>query len=160
MNVPETRMQFSAIAARLLREAAIFFLERGPAFYRVWPGEKLFKFLAFQWLAGCLILARDGRDIRGALIWWPDDSSRILEREMAGDYHFAWQLPAEAGDAILLGDVIATDNNSLSRLVQMASERRPDWKMRRIFTHRRGRLVELKPRAIERFLHGIRPVHS
>jgi hypothetical protein len=158
----EVNMTAFQVGALMLRRVAIFCLTHGGLLHRDWTGDKLFKYLAFQWLNGCLFIAREGEEIAGVMIVWPDGAADVLRRQEAGELHFAWLAPRE-GDALMVADVIVSKNFStrqvMTRLVQMASARWPDWKMRRIFTHRRGKLVELAPRMLTRFFHG-RTQHS
>lgn len=157
MNAPD----FSrTAAAQLLRELAIFCLCHGGKLYRGWTGKKLFEYLAFQLLTGGLVFYAPEGEVLGILVAWRDSKDEILRREAAAEPHFNWQVPARNGDSFMVADVIARDGDSIFRLLQMASARWPDWKMRRVFTHRRGRLVELPRAHIERWLRGFTPGHT
>lgn len=151
-------MSATQFMAARIRKLALFCLARGAGCYAGWTGEKIFKYLAFQWFTNGLFVCTEGKAIGGVLIAWPASAERILQREVAGDFHFAWEKPVD-GDALMIADVIA-NKRSASRLVQMASAQWPDWKMRRLFTHRRGRLVELQPRAIERWIAHVSSFNS
>lgn len=140
--------------ADFLRSISIFCIEHGGDLYADWSGEKVFKFLAFHWLQGGLFVAREGVEIRAVMVAWRDATEEIFRREREDEPHFEWKEPPAAGDAILMGAVIARDKDSILRLVQLASARWPDWKMRRLFTYRRGELHELAPAAIERLARG------
>lgn len=156
-----SQQKLSAIAGTV-RDVAVFCIQFGGHLYAGWPADRLFKYLSFQLLNNCLVVARVP-DIAGIFIAWPDYAAEIQRRQAAGEYAFAWRPPVRGGDAYMIADVIVNqDENVLSRLVQMASERWPDWKMRRIYTHRRGKLIELSKIAVHKFLvhHGRRPIHS
>ena len=142
---------FVAVAAEL-RQVAVFCLAHGARCYPGCPPDRVFRYLAFQRLTGGLVVCRQGPDIEGVLIAWPTTTAETLRRAAAGEFHFNWRPPAPGGDALMIADVISLRRrDSVFRLLQMASARWPDWKMRRLFTHRSGRLVEIAPRLAERF---------
>lgn len=138
----------------MIRDIAIFCLAHGGHLYAGWNATKLFKYLSFQWLSGNMAVVHEGPDIAGVFIAWRDFVSEIKRRERAKEFHFNWQLATDGGDALMIADVIVKkEGDNLTRLLQLASATWPDWKMRRLFTHRRGELVEISPAAARRFLH-------
>jgi hypothetical protein len=140
--------------ALIIRDVAIFCLTYGGHLYAGWDATKLFKYLSFQWLSGNVVLVHDGAEIAGVFVAWRDFASEIARREHAKEFHFNWRSNIEGGDALLIADVIVNkQGNNLTRLLQLASATWPDWKMRRLFTHRRGELVELAPAVTARFFH-------
>ena len=160
------------LLARRLHQTAVFCLTHAPKLYVGWTGEKVFKWLAFQLLTGGLVVV-GSRDIEGVLIAWPDSAEEILRRERTGEFHFNWRrpMPMAEADALLIADVIVKSSahfgksEIVSRLVQKATARWPDWKLRRIFTHRSkphgpDTLVELTPRLIKRFLAHVQALHT
>lgn len=148
-----TKLHLESLAL-LIRDLAIFCLTHGGRIYDGWTGETLFKYLSFQWLNGNVVVIHDGPDIAGIFMAWHDFAADILRREKEGKYHFAWRAPVDAGDALMVADVIVPKgSDGLTRLLQLASAKWPDWKMRRVFTHRRKKLVELQPTVLAHFLH-------
>ncbi len=146
--------------ANKVRQLAVFCLLHGGHLFRNWSGEKLFKYLAFHWFSGQLLWTRDvDGEIDGVFIAWPDFASEILRREQSGDFHFNWRAGIGAGgDALMIADVIIDAHGrdareTRDRLLQAASARWPDWKMRRLFTHRRCRLTELSHATVARLFH-------
>jgi hypothetical protein len=157
-----TAQQSRIVAAMKVRELALFCLASGRHLFGDWTGEKLFKYLAFQWMTGQLLWLRgDDGEIAGVLIGWREFAAEILRRG-PGD-HFNWSPGVDGGDALMIGDVIVRKSESgkagLTRLLQLASARWPDWKMRRVFTHRRHKLVELRPAVLARLFHE-QPHHT
>lgn len=159
--------------AQQVREAAVFCLEHGAKLFAGWSGDKLFRYLAFLWLTNCLFIERaPGNEIIGVLSAWPDVADEILQRERNGEFHFNWRQPRviEDSDAFMLADIVvsksAIENRQskiiLTRLVAQATAQWPDWKLRRVFTYRRGRLVEItQPTAkLERFCAHVVPQNS
>jgi hypothetical protein len=145
--------------AMKIRELAIFCLTHGAKLYTGWTGEKLFKYLAFQWFSGNLVWYRDDEaNLAGVFIAWRDSVVKIEPHLGTSEYLFNWGPTDVFGDALTIGDVIVKHRDGLTRLLQLASARWPDWKMRRLFTHRRGELVEISPAAARRFFHE--PKHS
>src|SRR5829696_1558590 len=106
----ETKMSASRTCnteslALVIRNVAIFCLTNGGHLFSDWSGEKLYKYLAFQWLSGQLIWLRDDEgEISGVLIAWREFASEIL-RKGPGD-HFNWRPGVDGGDALMVGDVI------------------------------------------------------
>ena len=150
--------------AGLIRQIVCFCLQHGARLYRDWPADRIFKYFAFHFLTGDLLVTFEGTEIAGALIGWRECAATIEERHLKKEYHFNWQVPTDGGDALMIGDVIIDTRRPdagavRTRLLQEASARWPDWKKRRLFTHRRGRLVELSQAAIARFFHE-QPIHS
>lgn len=145
--------------ALTIKSLVLFCLEHGGGLYAGWSVEKLYRYFTFHLFNGQIVWATDGPDIDGVLIAWPDSAEAILRRQRSGEAHFAWRLEPHGYDALMFGDVVVRSprkKKSASRLLQMASARWPDWKMRRLFTHRRGKLHELSPAAVRKLIaHGL-----
>jgi hypothetical protein len=138
------------LTAQYIHDVAVFCLTHGGHLYREYPAERVFKYLAWHFTAGNLAVSFEGEHISGVIIAWKDSAEEIRQRGRRGQPQFNWQLPATSGDAYMIGEVIAKDKTGLTRLLQLASATWPDWKMRKLFTYRRKKLVELS-RSGQRF---------
>ena len=146
-----------AEATRFVRGLHAFALDHGGACYDGWPHDLVFRYLAWQFCARqiCVVHDRASIELAGFLVLWPDDSTQIRYREAEGLPHFDWQLRS-GGDSYILAEVIVREGDrgwAVRRLGELAARRWPDWKLRRLFTWRRGRLVELNPAAVARCFH-------
>lgn len=153
-----------AEVGRLIRELQQFAGAFGGAwFFRDWPADTVFRYLAFHWCARQIVIVREAGRLAGYLVMWPADIEQIRQRELVGAPHFDWRI-ASGGDAYILADVVtapwARPGGAVRRLEQLATAQWPDWKLRTIYTWRRGRLIELRPAALERFLHGQPPLST
>lgn len=157
--------------AGLIREVVCFCLRHGGQIYRGWNAGTIFRYFAFHFMSEDLLVTFDGAsgtghgEIAGVFIGWREFARSIEERERNKEFHFNWRLPPEGGDALMIGDVIIDPHGrdaraTRTRLLQEASARWPDWKMRRLFTHRRGRLVELSHAAVLRLFVSATPAYE
>jgi len=141
------------LAARV-REIAVFIIRHkgtSPFVDRVIEdGRVYFRYLAFHYLAGNIFVVRNGAKLAGVCIAWPDRSQDIEARAAKGEPQFAWRPAVIPGDAIMLGEVVGRRVHGYGWR-KLALERWPDLPLRRIFTHRRGELVELNYAAVKRF---------
>jgi hypothetical protein len=108
----------------------------------------VFKYIAHHALAKTLFLCRDGRKIAAVGVAWPLTVKELFRRNRVKQPQFDWKALPEPGNALLIGPVIGT-RKYLVKLWRVALNRWPF--IRRIFTYRRGRLVELHLRTMERF---------
>lgn len=161
---PQHAFRPDQATADFIHDVCIFCLSHGGHLYRDWPASTIYRYLAFHFVSGGLIVLIEREEIAGVFIAWREFASWIEQRELKREHHFNWQLPPEGGDALMIGDVIIDTHGqncrgTRTRLLAEASARWPDWKMRRLFTHRRGgsatglKLVELSHAAIARLFH-------
>lgn len=145
--------------ARRVRELAIFIIRnkgRSPFMdQQVEDGRRFFRYLAFHYLAGNVLIVRQGAKVAGVAIAWPERVRDIEERARLGEAQFDWRPAVSGGDAVMLAEVVGSRGHGFGWR-KLALERWPDLHERRIFTHRRGKLVELHYATIKRFCRGRR----
>ena len=149
-------------AVRALTEFAV---GEGGACFKGWTFDKVFRYLAFHALSQHLAADLDAAGhVRGLMVAWPTSAAEIRRREAAGEPYWHWELPKPGGDAVMLAEVIAArgvtraqrgqEKQIIGRLADAAMRRSPDWKSRKFFTWRHGRLHSLSWATITRFLYG------
>lgn len=137
------------------REICAFCIARRSAkvFANDTDGRIFFRYVTFQLLSGNVLVVRQGGQISGVAFVWPERAADVLAREARGEEHFNWRPPVVGGDAVVIGQVIGTRTASFGWR-KLAVQRWPDFHARRLFTWRRGKLVELCGKAVKRFCRG------
>jgi len=134
--------------ADAVKEVAVFMIARGKKFFNGWKAPVIFKYVAWHFLCGNLFVVRDHGAIAAAGIAWPTTVNDIYWRDHERLAQFDFTVP-QSGEALLVAEVVGSPSACL-KLWQLAMNRWPH--IRRIFTYRRDKLVELHLATIERFL--------
>lgn len=116
-------------------------------------GRIFFRYVTWHLLAGNVLVVRQQGKISGVAFVWPERAADVLERAKTGEPQFNWRQPVQGGDAVMIGQVIGTRTASYG-FRKLCLQRWPEFHARRMFTHRRGKLVEMPAALIKRFCRG------
>jgi hypothetical protein len=134
-------------------EITRFFLMRRGRCFEGWTRDKVAKYVLVNAVYRNVFVALDRFGLIGAAaILWPNDAATIKAIAEAGQPQFTWSPTPRDGDSILIADV-AGDRRLISQILKqvMAVAAPPAIFQKRIFTYRRGKLVELSWPTILRF---------
>ncbi len=124
----------------------------GPVF-KTWPREKVWTYVGFcSTRRMCAVAIEKGRIVTVAF-GWPAWGEHVEARAAAGAPEFTWSNPIQGGDSIFIAEVIG-DRRHLRTLYDTLGEWCPDLDERKIFTYRRGKLVELSQKTMQRLIYG------
>jgi hypothetical protein len=151
-EMPDAGSPAIFFAARA-QEITEFCVRRGD---KLWPVPTLFTYVFFHLADRTLFMVRRGGSIAAVLSAWAMPASEIERLEREGKSQWQWRKSQDNADGLFIGEVIGT-RALLPALVKRAMLRWPDWPKKRIFTHRGGKLHELKPDVIRRLLSTERP---
>lgn len=126
---------------------------RGISFGR-WPWSLIREYLRWHFHKGTLNYEIVAGEVRGLLIAWPAFAAEVQARAARDLPVFAWQDAPLTGDSIVIAQAIATHPGTLSRMIAVAAQRYPDWRARRLFTYRHGKLREYSPRIVHLVTQG------
>lgn len=91
--------------------------------------------------------------IGAAAILWPNDAATIRAIAESDKPQFTWSPTPTDGDSILIADV-AGDRRLMPQILKQVMAHWPDSPRKRLFTYRRGNLVELSWKTVKRFTYG------
>ena len=91
--------------------------------------------------------------VGAAAILWPNDAAKIQAIAELDKPQFTWSPTPPNGDSILIADV-AGDRGLVPQILKQVMAHWPDSPRKRLFTYRRGRLVELSWKTVKRFTYG------
>lgn len=120
-------------------------------------GERLFRYVAFCHLTGRLMVVIQGDQVRAVATAWPEWTEHVEARAAERLPQFSWTntLPKDAGDALFVADVVTSPNHEREDLQSLMFGAMAKWRDlmdRRLFTYRRGKLVELSQKVLGRLL--------
>lgn len=148
-SLPLLQANNAALAA-LVR----FCLEQGGACYRGFSPEVLRDYLAFHARHGTLHWLRHHGAVVACGVAWRVNENVIRARAKTGRIIFDWTPDDPAADSIWIADIISRCPGALPWLVDSFA-RNPhfqQWERHKLFTYRRGWLVQLAPAAVRRLL--------
>ena len=143
----------ATVFAQRATEISEFCLKNGGQCFARWPVPTLFAYVFFHVVTRTVFCVREGGQIAGVLFAWGMPASEIEQAGAEGKGTFAWRKSRDDSDAIFLAEFIGR-RDLFPRLLQQAETRWPDWRRKRIFTFRTGRLVELPQTVIAKFLRA------
>lgn len=138
-----------------------------------WDGRKIADYLLVQLVHGNVFVARAPGEatrptgpIAFAAIAWLNDAERIVENDRMGLPQYDWNRFPSGGDSILIADV-AGDRSLMPEILKQVMARVDKWHchphaifQKRLFTYRRGKLVEPSWKTIFRFGRAALPCRS
>ncbi len=127
-----------------IKEIVTFCIEHQGRCWRGWSANKIFRYIAFHFLAGTLAAVRANNTIAGVGIAWLGNASEFIRRDVEREPQFDWKLP-QKGNALMVAEVFGV-RSECKRLWGGCLNRWPH--VSRIFTHRQKR-NEAKPRLVE-----------
>ncbi|HEV2456379.1 MAG TPA: hypothetical protein VGY98_19100 [Verrucomicrobiae bacterium] len=159
-------MIFSRLQPTPSTITAFFLSHRGRCFEN-WSAEKIYNYVLVNCVHRNVFVACDGDGrIALAAIAWRNDAARIEENERLGLPQYDWKGFPKDGDSILIADV-AGDRKLMPEILKQVmdcwchgpwrSRSLPNIFQKRIFTYRRGRLVELGWKTVFRFMSVAAP---
>lgn len=115
-----------------------------------WTRDKVFRFVAFCFYTGRLAVAFEGAKIECVAFYWLDFIEIIEARHERNQPQFQWG-KCHGGDCLFLGDVIG-NRVSVGKIYQGVIEKWPHVVMLPIMTYRKGALVRVNIKTLNRFL--------
>lgn len=143
-------------------ELTDFFLKHRGRCFGGWTTDKLFKYILVNCVRRNVFAARDRFGlIAVAAIAWLDDAARITDLDARRLPQFQWEPEhpkggsatgqwTPNGDSILIADV-AGDRKFMPEILKQVTARWADAPCERLFTYRRGKLIELHWTTVMRF---------
>jgi hypothetical protein len=162
---PSSISHHPSSAASTALAIATFFLRRRGRCFAGWKSDKVFYYVLVNLLNGNVFIALEkfGRKGTSALpqiglaaIAWLDDAARIMDLNARALPLFDWNEFPKSGDSIVVADV-AGDRKLMPEILKQATARwavvsaTPAIFQKRLFTYRRGKLVEMSWPAVMRF---------
>lgn len=137
--------------ANKIKAITVFLLQhRGPCFAGM-DAAKLFRYVAFHLLHGCVFVAYDAAgNISTVFFAWPLDRAEMLRRDAAGEPLFIWEAPKCDGDAFFIGGIVGKRRFG-AEVFKQVSGAWPESPRKQVFTFRKGKLVELSWKELTRF---------
>lgn len=137
-------------------EVTKFFLKNKGRCFEGWTPNKVAKYVLVNAVYRNVFVALDNFGLIGAAaILWPNDAATIRAIAESDEPQFTWSPTPRDGDSILIADV-AGDRRLMPQILKQVMANGP-WRchpnifQKRIFTYRRGKLVELSWGTVLRF---------
>ncbi len=131
-----------------IKEIVTFCIEHQGRCWHGWSASKIFKYVAYHFLAGTLFTVRANSTIAGVGIAWLGNASEFIRRDIDKYPPFDWRLP-EKGDALMVGELFG----SRSSCGQMRDAILDKWPIiKRVFAYRNDTLIEFPLAKITRFV--------
>lgn len=134
-------------------EISDFFWRNKGRCFEGWSTKKLHDYVLVNVVRRNVFYALDGAKIGLAAIVWPEYARMIRALDAAGEPQFSWTICPHKGDSLLIADV-AGQRALMPEIFKQVQERWPDCRRQRLFTYRRGALVELTWETATRFIYG------
>lgn len=151
MNTDKGQRTAALLFADRAREIVEFCLRHGGRVFEAWSVTTLFAYVFFHVVARTVFVVRKDGHITAVAFAWSNSETEIRKRAAAGAPQFDWRRTEDAADSLLVAEVIGR-RELLGRIARQFTQRWPDWQRRKIFTYRKGQLVELKPDVIARLI--------
>lgn len=135
-------------------EVTNFFLSHRGKCFEGWTPDKVAKYVLVHAVYRNVFVALDRFGLIGAAaILWPNDAATIRAMAELDKPQFTWSPTPKDGDSILIADV-AGDRQFMPEILRHVMAHWPDSPRKRLFTYRRGNLVELSWKTVNRFVYG------
>lgn len=132
-------------------EITNFFLSHRGKCFEGWTRDKVAKYVLVHAVYRNVFVVFDRIGVIGAAaILWPNDAATIKAIAEACQPQFTWTPTPKDGDSILIADV-AGDRRFMPEILKQAAVPLPNIFQKRLFTYRRGKLVELSWPTVLRF---------
>jgi hypothetical protein len=112
--------------------------------------EKIFRYVACCYFTGRLCASWEQGKIIAVVFYWHDFRERIESKYAEGRNQFEWK-PMPAGDALFVGEVLG-NRKAVAQMYQAAIEKYPNLITVPIYTMRRGKLIQIYGKQLERFM--------
>ena len=145
-----TTIQQQQLAAHIRLITDFFMARKGRHCLPSITVDRAFRYLAFCKLTGRLNVRFENGRPESLIIAWPDWFERIEAKHAEGRPQFDW-CPVRPGDSIFVAEVVGT-RRGVRSLYQSLIEAYPHLLRLPVYTYRRGALVRLGQKTIERFM--------
>ena len=137
-----------------------FFLSHRGRCFEAWKAENIEPYVLVNIVRKHVFAARNSVGGIGIVaIAWLKNAANILADDAEGFSQFSWGFYPKNGDSILIADV-AGDRKLMPEILKQVMAHWPDSPRKKLFTYRRGKLVELSWQTVMRFTYGKLAVHS
>lgn len=141
------------IADAFVKQAADYVQRHGGReCYSLWPRERVEQYIVFHLRQNTFAWALCREGIGGTIVAWQTNEAYLRKRLERGEMAFVWQPNNLRGDAVFIADAVCTDPGAFGKLVDAMARRFPHWRRLKLFTFRRGKLVEFPPRIVNRII--------
>jgi hypothetical protein len=138
------------------REITEFCWRNGRSAFPGWEVPTLYAYVFFHVVDRTVFLVREHGEISAVGFMWGVPESEIRSRADAGEPVFCWKRSQDNADSVFMAELVGSAAE-FPRLTRGAEQRFPEWwKRKKVFTFRRGKLVQLDRDTIERLNHGRR----
>lgn len=117
--------------------------------FKEWLPWKIYRYVAWHLLNGTLFVAYDEDGIAMTFFAWLTDAQDVQARAAADQPQFDWHCLPGSGDSIFIAEVCGK-RTFMPEILKQVGGVWPDSPRKRLFTYRRGRLVELTWQTIHR----------
>jgi hypothetical protein len=111
----------------------------------------LYAYVFFSLVDRTLFVVRRHSAIVAALTVWGMPEAEIRQMDAEGESTWQWRRSRDDADSLCVGEVIGA-RELLPALVRQVSSRWPNWRDKKVFTYRRGKLVQLDPATVEKLI--------